>query len=144
MQAIYFFLLLMLAIALTLISVPFIRSKTLFSKSYGMTTALALFFILTLYIFHSENTALRAWVNGGKEHYDLLLKFKEAGGIDGMIIRIKQKLAESPTDAEGWFILGKLYLSKEDYKAAKFALNRAHELKPNDQQINFYLGIANR
>jgi cytochrome c-type biogenesis protein CcmH/NrfG len=72
----------------------------------------------------------------GQAHYQLLEQFSELGGIEGAIHRIQEKLIANPNDVEGWLLLGKLYLSKQDTKRAEAALQKAHTLSPDNIEIN--------
>lgn len=50
--------------------------------------------------------------------------------IAGLINRLETHLATNPDNAEGWFILGRLYLKLGRYDPAVQALTRAHEQNP--------------
>lgn len=142
MYLVYIAIAFMLILALALFSIPFIKNKSLFTKSFFIPAILTTALAMTLYHYNSNNTALQQWLSYGKEHYNLLVNFNDMGGLNGMITRIKQKLEANPNDAQGWFILGKLYLSQQNYPAAKTAFDKAHSLNPNDDQINFYDKLA--
>lgn len=138
MLTLYILLLLMLVCALGLLAVPFVRNKKFLSKSFVALICVTSFTAVGLYWHSSDNVAMQQWLTQGKQHYDLMVELKELGGIDGMIQRINLKLQANPDDAQGWFILGKLYLFKQDAVAAKAAFTKAHTLKPDDQQIDAY------
>jgi len=48
--------------------------------------------------------------------------------IDEMIDRVKAKLRADPEDAEGWFILGRTYMTMQRYEEASVAFARTYEL----------------
>lgn len=97
---------------------------------------------ISSYWFANDKSTLNAWLSGGKQHYQLLLKVDELGGIDAIITRMEKTLAAHPNDAKGWFILGKLYLSKQQYQAALDAFTKAHKLAPDDTDIKHYYEIT--
>ncbi|MCC2666542.1 MAG: hypothetical protein K0R24_1937 [Gammaproteobacteria bacterium] len=66
-------------------------------------------FSFSIYVFFNNTIALAQWINHGQQHYELLVKYNQLGGIDGMIAKIKQKLAQNPSDKQGQIILKKLY-----------------------------------
>lgn len=111
------------------ITIPFIRNKTIFSKSFFIISSFMVIFSLTLYFSLGSSGHLKTWLVKGRKHYELLAQMNHLGGIDGMIIRIHKKLAENPDDAQGWFILGRLYLAKNDQENAEKAFNKVKELK---------------
>ena len=139
MLTLYGLLLLMLILALALLSLPFMKHRFENFKIFFILMLLMTLFTFALYQFSGNKSALYLWLTHGKEHYQLLEKFDQLGGVDGAIARVKNKLNVTPNDAQGWFILGKLYLSKQDDSDALDAFTKAHELEPNDTQINkFY------
>ena len=51
-----------------------------------------------------------------------------------VIDKLKQHLNSSPKSARGWFLLGRLYASRNQWSEAVDAFNRAHLLEPNNEQ----------
>jgi cytochrome c-type biogenesis protein CcmH len=51
--------------------------------------------------------------------------------IAGLIARLNQ----NPEDIEGWLLLGRSYMSMQNYAAARDALQHAHDLDPNEPVI---------
>jgi cytochrome c-type biogenesis protein CcmH/NrfG len=120
---------LMVAMALLVLATPFIHQRhSLFSKNYWVFAALILMLSSLLYSVSRDREGLSAWFAGGQEHYRLLEKFNELGGVDGAIMTLQKHLMEQPGDAKGWFLLGKLYLGKQDEAHAKLAFTQAHKL----------------
>jgi|GEM_PF-4934929 len=117
MFILYLLLILMLVAALSLLAIPFLKNKALSSKNF---LAGALFILLAatgLYALTSDQPALHQWLTKGKQHYQLLIEYNELGGIDGIIERVKKKLAANPNDKQGRQILDKLYEMKGDKTA---------------------------
>jgi cytochrome c-type biogenesis protein CcmH/NrfG len=138
MILLYISLILMLSVSLCLISMPFIKNKKRLSSGFYLTASLTILLALSLYYFSSNFRVLQFWITQGQSHYQLLEKLDQLGGVEGVITRITEKLKIHPDDAQGWFILGKLYLSKQDKTAAKAAFAKAHALRPNDPEIDRY------
>lgn len=55
--------------------------------------------------------------------------------VEQMLPKLEQHLAEQPSDATGWKMLGKAYLALERYPDAVRALDKAAALTPNDAQL---------
>jgi tetratricopeptide (TPR) repeat protein len=144
MLSLYLCLSAMLVAAVALIAIPFIKNKILISKSFFIIISAICLLALSLTQYDSHSPALRQWFAQGLSHYNLMLKFKKLGGLDGTISRVREKLEKSPHDALGWTILGKLYLAKKDYRTAKWAFSEAHELAPQDPQIDAYYQFARK
>lgn len=121
----YSFIFLLLFAGVLLIAIPFIKNKTLLSKSFFVMLIFVVIFSLGLYFTLGSSNHLRNWQTKGRDHYALLVQMEQLGGIDGMIAQIKQKLAVNPEDKKGWFILGRLYLAKNDRENAEKAFARA-------------------
>lgn len=52
-----------------------------------------------------------------------------------LIDKLKQHLKVKPNAARGWFLLGRLYASQGKWAAAVEALDKAHQLKPHNEQF---------
>lgn len=142
MFILYGLLLLMLLIALVIIAVPFVTKKPMRLGGYLIIVLLTFLFAFGFYQFSGNKQALYQWLTVGRQHYKLLETFNKLGGVDGAISRITAKLIQEPNDAEGWFILGKLYLSKEDTIRAEAAFSKAHELAPDNQKITHFYEVT--
>lgn len=134
---------LLLLSALGVLAIPFIRSThSVLSKDFIAISIITILFSVVLYQSFGQTSAVRLWFTEGKNHYNLMIELQQLGGIEGIITRLQDKLSANPNDAKGWFILGKLYYSKHDYEAARAAFAKAHELKPDDAEINRYYNLG--
>lgn len=112
MIALYIFILLMLLIAISIIAIPFFKSRGHF-KIFLVFSSMIMLASLVLYQITGNSQALNQWLTQGQRHYELMRDYQKLGGIDGMIIRVKEKLKTNPHDLEGLSILNKLYRMKE-------------------------------
>jgi cytochrome c-type biogenesis protein CcmH/NrfG len=142
MAGLYSALFVMLLLAAVIVAMPFALHKKFFSREFFVVLLSMICLPVMLYYFSTPRAALKQWFAHGREHYELLVQFKELGGVAGTIARVKQKLAANPQDAQGWLILGKLYLAGKNYPEAKLALEQARQLAPQDEQINTYYNFA--
>ena len=62
--------------------------------------------------------------------------------LEEMETRIKEKLRDNPEDAEGWFMLGRTYMAKQQYSEAVTAYQRSNDLVANEPGIMFALADA--
>ena len=51
-----------------------------------------------------------------------------------LIDKFKLQLAKQPGSARGWFLLGRIYASQDQWAQAHDAYARAHQLKPDNEQ----------
>ncbi len=121
----YFFMLMMIVTAILIVAIPFIKNKSLFSKAFYTIFSFIIIFSFSVYSVLGSQHDLKIWLEKGRTHYALLEQVNQLGGIEGMIARIEAKLKENPDDAEGWFILGKLYLAKNEREKADIAFKNA-------------------
>lgn len=142
MLKLYTLLIIILVLAVAVLSIPFIVHRPFNWRGYLATALFTVLFSLGLYQFSGGHRALEHWFFQGQEHYQLQEQFNDLGGVDGIIERIEKKLEANPSDAQGWFILGKLYMAKQDYGSATAALKNAHDLEPDDKEITKYYDIA--
>lgn len=128
MYLLYVLLILMLIGAIGFLAIPYLRGK-LNGKGFLIISAMTTIFSFLVYQFSGDKFALKHWFAEGNQHYQLLEKFEALGGVEGAISRIKKILENSPNDAQGWMILGKLYQSKGDTANANVAFKKARQLK---------------
>lgn len=67
---------------------------------------------------------------------------KELGTPDNVIALLKQRLAQDPNSARGWFLLGRLYASQQNFDLAAQAFAKADQLQPNDPATLFQYAQA--
>lgn len=52
-----------------------------------------------------------------------------------LVERLKERLKANPDSAQGWFLLGRLYASQNQWKDSYEALSKAHQLNPLDETM---------
>ena len=73
---------------------------------------------------------------------------RQAGGaapqmsLEEMEARLKERLRQDPEDAEGWFMLGRTMMAKQQYAGAVTAFQRSNDLLANEPGIMFALADA--
>lgn len=55
--------------------------------------------------------------------------------VEEMIEKLAAKLKDKPNNAEGWFMLGRSYMSLKKYEEAAAALEKTNQLVPNNPMI---------
>lgn len=60
---------------------------------------------------------------------------KAMGGEQGVIGKLKQQLASHPNQPQGWYLLGRIYFSQNNFKAATASFATAAKLAPNRADI---------
>ena len=54
---------------------------------------------------------------------------------DALIATLKIKVAQTPNNPQGWYLLGRLYVGQEQWPLALDAFKKAHDLNPNDALV---------
>lgn len=62
--------------------------------------------------------------------------------IDEMIQKVKDHLKDNPDDSKGWFILGRTYMSMQQYPEAVTAFQRCYDLSPEETSVMLALADA--
>ncbi|AHE66809.1 tetratricopeptide repeat protein [Legionella oakridgensis] len=60
---------------------------------------------------------------------------KSIQGPQELIDKLKAQLNKQPDSARGWYLLGRLYVSQNEWQQAYDAFARAHRLMPQDEKI---------
>ncbi|MFK5912973.1 MAG: c-type cytochrome biogenesis protein CcmI [Woeseiaceae bacterium] len=55
--------------------------------------------------------------------------------VEDMLVKLEKKLAANPDNAEGWYMLGRSYMSMSRYPEAEAAFAKTNELVPNNPTI---------
>lgn len=55
--------------------------------------------------------------------------------VDAVITRMENHLSRNPNSAQGWYLLGRLYFSQQNYEKAEKAFAKAQALRPEDNLI---------
>ncbi|MDR3492212.1 MAG: hypothetical protein P4M12_09270 [Gammaproteobacteria bacterium] len=137
MITLYLLFFAMTVIALSLLAIPFFKFKSV--SKFIILSLIFILFLSGIFLITGNTHNLSSWLTDGEKHYELLTQVDELGGVKGLIEQIKVKIRQHPEDAQGWFILGKLYYSQHDTAQAKDALIKAHELDKNNVEIKKYL-----
>lgn len=70
-----------------------------------------------------------------KENQKIDQNVRAMGGTQGIINKLKQQLTHHPEDAQGWYLLGRIYFHHNQFNAAKLSFEKASQLAPNRQDI---------
>jgi cytochrome c-type biogenesis protein CcmH len=63
---------------------------------------------------------------------------KSMHGPQGIIKALRAKLAKTPNSARGWFLLGRLYVSQQQWSQACAAFKHAHRLQKDNDTITVH------
>lgn len=114
-------------IALMLIIYPL--RKSLFS------IALAPLLIIALGLSYWQWGAWPAWQGYNRQlaqQEQIQAVLQTVKGPEDLAERLKARLAEDPQSARGWYLLGRLYASQNQWALAREAFAKACQLNPND------------
>jgi cytochrome c-type biogenesis protein CcmH len=67
---------------------------------------------------------------------------KELPPIEELIAQLEQRLQQDPSNAEGWFLLGRTYMKLSQYANAVRAYEQLHKLLPEDATAKLSLADA--
>lgn len=60
---------------------------------------------------------------------------EQLGSPQQVILQLQQHLQQHPQSAEGWYLLGRLYASQQQFSQANFAFAKAYQLAPRNIEI---------
>ena len=93
------------------------------------------------------------WQLGGPQYLDVaggnagrVAAHGTAGGempsVEELVATLEQKLEEEPDQAEGWYLLGRTYMSMQRYEDAVTAFGKVNEMMPDQPAILISLADA--
>lgn len=84
--------------------------------------------LMSALILIANNVLSADYINDAK-HY------LEKGDFDAAMIQLKNQLKQNPADAQARYLLGTIYLEKENIKGAEKELQKAYELDKQNEKI---------
>ncbi len=103
--------------------------------------ALPLFTII-FYLNSDNSQQMRASIKAQQEAVAVQQMRVQLGTPQQVIASLQQHLAQNPNSAQGWYLLGRLYLSQEQLNEAVNAFAKAYALDPNKPDIIFQYAQA--
>lgn len=125
----WFFAGLMIFIALGFVVYPLRRSKI----AAFLVILLVSIIALLVYSRAGDYKGLKQYWQLKEESFQVKSALSHIKSPQQLIDQLKDHLQKNPTSAQGWFLLGKLYLDTSQFIQAKEALNRARQLSPNNE-----------
>jgi len=87
---------------------------------------------ISLYLHWGYSKKLTQWVVVKKQNKIVKKELTKYGSIDNLITVFHKHVANAPDNPQGWYLLGKLYLSVGKNQKAVDAFTKANKLKPHD------------
>jgi cytochrome c-type biogenesis protein CcmH len=143
MKTFWIILTLLTLLAWGLILWPLYRKPTMpISKGAKLVIFIFPLVILGVYVFRGNSGQIRQYESWRQQSHAVQEQMALLKNPQELIARMRQHLQEHPQSAQGWYLLGKLYLDQHQYSEAQDALNHAHELKPDSAEYILYLAKA--
>lgn len=118
---------LILLLSCTIVFQPFLLNSQL---KTGMVCFFTVIISATfLYLLFSHGFDNLTWLHKKHHHQQLIKEFNQLGSIDEIIARVQRRIRQNPDDAQGYYILAKLYEAQGKQKEAEQALIIYKELK---------------
>ena len=122
-----------------------VHAKPTITLPFGLSLALGLFVVALSAGFYWQQGSAQQLI----KTYQSAQKTAQAeqflqtmGGKQAIKAKLHAQLKRHPTDAQGWYLLGRLYFNDGEYAPAIAALNHANTLKPNNSETELTLAEA--
>jgi cytochrome c-type biogenesis protein CcmH len=89
---------------------------------------------LALYWKIGSSQQLAQWLQSKQQAAVVQAEITQFGSTENIIVALREKLRQNPNSARGWYLLGKLYLSQQQFSPAAAAFTKANQLHPNDPE----------
>ena len=132
---IFFFVLLgCMALAfIVLLIIPLLIARLLLALVFLIIAVPAFVFVAYWYLGGAE--LVHELTNQRQQLIHVQAKMKEFNSPAQVITAMKAQLQAHPEDAKAWYLLGKLYLSQQDYVSAADALAKANHLEVDNPEF---------
>lgn len=109
---------------------PLIKSKTqpIFSTALLLSTVL---FAIPVYLKLGASTGVTEQLVAEQKAQDVKVALAKMGSNENIIKALLQRLQENPNSAQGWYLLGRMYLIGQHYENAFQAFAKANQLQPH-------------
>jgi len=107
--------------------------------------ALVIFPVLAmgLYLLFGGSRQLQQFWDWQHQNAQVQQEMAKLHSPQQLIDRLRDHLKQDPNSAQGWYLLGKLYLDERRYADAESALTQAHQLNPRSDETVVALAKAN-
>lgn len=118
---------------MTLAAMVFIAIPLGLNKKLWVNVLLLSFALLAIgcYWFFGNSQKLQQFWSWQKHESEVQQKVAQVKDPQILIDQLQDHLQQQPQSAEGWFLLGKLYISTQRYEQAEQSLRRAYQLSPD-------------
>ncbi len=112
----------------------------LFPLCKSIKSALILMPVLAGFVFiaYWRWGAFPEWINYQQQRANqkqVQLMLKSIHGPDDLVKKLLARLKKQPDSAEGWYLLGRLYVSQNQWQQAHDVFVKAHTLNPDEIKI---------
>lgn len=115
-------------------------------KDYGVIYKISFLtfpvIILGLYIIFGNTQQLNQYWLWQSQNVTVQQQMNDLKSPEQLIERLRDHLQKNPNSAQGWYLLGKLYLSLNQYSQAESALQQATQLQPDSKEYLINLAKA--
>ena len=94
------------------------------------------------WLFGNSHQLQQFWQEQG-QNAEIQQQIAQLKNPQQLIDRLREHLRQDPHSAQGWYLLGKLYLDQRQYVDAESALQQAHHLQPGSAETILFLAKAN-
>lgn len=118
---------LLIVIASAIILIPLAKNSAW--RSLAVSILAFPVIAITLYQHWGAGDLYLQWIDGPKQHVELQKQFQDLGSIEEITAKMRQRVAENPSDPQAWYLLSRLYTIQNDTDSAKQAMQQAQNLK---------------
>lgn len=141
----WWFIVLLLTLG-AVISMLMIRPLRLTKKGHIFLSVIVLMLALGGYFYWGGFKLWQAYLHHTALQQQAQRVLKTIKSPDELIAKLKEKIAQNPQNAKGWYLLGRLYAAQRDYDHAFLAFKKAYRLSPNNEQyvVNYVHSLWQR
>ena len=99
--------------------------------------------VLGSYLLFGGSHQLQMYWRWQRQNLEIQQKIAQIKDPQQLIDQLEVRLQQDPNSAQGWYLLGKLYLDQQHYQQAESALTKSWQLQPTHYETVVALAKAN-
>jgi cytochrome c-type biogenesis protein CcmH len=106
-----------------------------YKKTWILLTPIFLIALAGTYWYWGAEAALHQYLQAEVKQQQVKAVLASIRSPNELVDKLKAQLQKQPESAKGWYLLGRVYVTQDQWKDAATAFAKAYQLQPDDERI---------